>query len=366
VINRPLLSGPTRSFAGVRRRIGHALRLRAEPDLTSADRRDGLRIIEAIGRIRSDAARWVVLDGRAGDPAILRVGLPGGPPAAVVRLAGTPGARAGLERAAESLRTLRGRLAPALTGTLPEVIATGTLASRTWHAESALQGHSARDLIRDPTARRGLLAATATSMGAIHAATGRPVLVDEELIERWIGTRVDAIADVIGPARDAQTEALARVATAAVADVRGRSLPLVWIHGDLWPANILVAGDPPILTGIVDWDSAADNELALHDRLHLALTTRRLVEHRDLGPVLAEILRGAPWHDDDRIVLDATDAPSVGPAAGAADRFSGLSERTALWLYWLRFVESNLLRHPELATDRAWLAANVGQVLGCA
>jgi hypothetical protein len=133
-----------------------------------------------------------------------------------------------------------------------------------------------------------------------------------------------------------------------------------WIHGDLWPANVLVTGDRPEVSGIVDWDSAEDDELAIHDRLHLAVTTRRLVERQELGPVIAGLLTGGGWTDDDRAVLD------VQPGGGLRDGVSGLLEPTALWLYWLRFVESNLARRPALARDRVWLAANVEQVLACA
>jgi hypothetical protein len=366
VIHRPLPSRPIRNLAAVRRRIGQALRARSNRQLSIADRRAGQRIIEAIGQVRSDASRWVVQGGRAGEPTILRVGLRGGPPAAIVRLVSTPAGRAGLERADTALQALRGRLAPAMNGILPEAITAGTLENRIWYAESALAGRSARALIGDPAARRRMLAATTMSIGAIHVATAGAALVDGALLERWIGRRAAAISEVLAPTPGAAADALARIAAAAAADLRGRILPLGWIHGDLWPANILVRGDPPTVAGIVDWDSAAEDELALHDRLHLALTTRRLVEHRDLGPVLADVLHGVPWGDDDRVVLDAAEGPPDGPAEGPADGFSGLSERTALWLYWLRFVEANLLRHPELATDRGWLAANVEQVLACA
>ena len=124
------------------------------------------------------------------------------------------------------------------------------------------------------------------------------------------------------------------------------------------------------MTGLVDWDSAEVGELALHDRLHLALTTRRLVAHEELGPVLVALLRGAAWTDDDRIVLGAD--LGLGQRSGPArplpadEAFAGLGVRTALWLYWLRFVDTNLLRHPELATDRDWVATNVREVLRCA
>ena len=149
------------------------------------------------------------------------------------------------------------------------------------------------------------------------------------------------------------------------AELRGRTLVAGWIHGDLWPANVLFRRDEFVVSGIVDWDSAGNSELALHDRLHLALTTRRLVERKELGPVLIELLTGGGWTDDDRVVLGAHAEPIDEIEEGAEIR-SGLSVRTGLWLFWLRFVESNLARHPGLATDRAWMVANVERVIACA
>ena len=272
---------------------------------------------------------------------------------AIIRVARSRSGQAGLDRAAGSLQQLHARLAGLeVEALLPVVIGRGDLPGRTWLAERALAGHSGRSLLADAATRRRLLVATARAIGTIHAATARAVVVDEAVLGRWVSTRARVIADTLHRARPALPDGrLARIEAAVSADLADRTLQVGWIHGDLWPANILVADDTALITGIVDWDSAEDDELAFHDRLHLAITTRRLVARKELGPVLADLLSGGTWSEDDRAVLDAA---------------SELSDRTALWLYWLRFVESNLLRHPDLASDRTWLAANVEQVLACA
>ena len=51
---------------------------------------------------------------------------------------------------------------------------------------------------------------------------------------------------------------------------------------------------------------------------------------------MAGLLTGGGWTADDRAVLDVP----------AGDGLSGVPDPTALWLYWLRFVESNLARRP--------------------
>jgi phosphotransferase family enzyme len=230
--------------------------------------------------------------------------------------------------------------------------------------------------VADPGRRRLMLVATTRAIAEIHAVVAaRPVVVDDVLIDRWVTARVRIVADTLGRGSTASPAsgqpAVASVGSRIAADLRDRTLQVGWIHGDLWPANVLVKGAGPAISGIVDWDSAEDDELALHDRLHLALTTRRLVERAELGPVVAGLLTGGGWTDDDRAVLDVPqggrplgDGPE--PRPSPADGLSGLPDATALWLYWLRFVESNLTRRPGLATDRVWLAANVEQVLACA
>lgn len=331
------------------------------------DRRDARQVIEGIGRVRPDAAAWVVQGGRAGDPTILLVGRPAAPPAAVIRLARSPAVRLGLDQAAAALTGLHDRVAPDSAAIIPSLIASGALRDRQWLAEVALTGRSARERIGDRDSRRSMLAATTGAISVIHEATAHAAGVDDVLIERWIGVRARRVAGALGGPAGESAAALERMAAAASAEIRGRTLPIGWIHGDLWPANVLVDRDPPVVTGIIDWDSAADGELALHDRLHLALTTRRLVERRHLGPLLADLLRGAAsWSAEDRIVLDRRDAASVRSGPGSDDGFTGLPERVALTLYWLRFVESNLVRHPRLAADRSWRDANVVNVLACA
>jgi hypothetical protein len=370
VIDRNQLFGPTGQLARVPRRIGRILRAQAARRELSIDRRQAPGILLAIAAVRPDAANWVTQESRVGDPSILVVGPRAGGPAAIVRIARSATAQDGLARAATALDELHERLVePDVDALLPGSIASGTLAGRTWLAESALPGESGRTVLDDPVRRRAMLAATTGAIVAIHAATAGRVVVDDAVIDRWVSARTGIIDAALTrrPSRaSAERRLLATIASTIASDLRGRTLDIGWIHGDLWPANVLVTGDGGSISGIVDWDSAERDELALHDRLHLAVTTRRLVERKDAGAVIAGLLAHGTWSDDDRLVLDLPAANGGGLTTGTSQGLSSLPARIALWLYWLRFVESNLARRPALATDRAWLAANVRQVLACA
>ena len=80
-------------------------------------------------------------------------------------------------------------------------------------------------------------------------------------------------------------------------------------------------------------------------------------------PVVAELLRDRRWAPDDRLALGLDGSGESWD--GTTEALDGLDVSTAIWLYWLRFVETNLVRHPELGSDRVWLAENVARVVTC-
>jgi aminoglycoside phosphotransferase (APT) family kinase protein len=311
------------------------------------------------------ARGWVSCRGVAGDPTIFLVGPAGARPKAAVRIARGPAGRRGLTRAAAALTTIHAGLGGTGSGVgaaalVPRLLATGEAGGRPWLAESALPGRSGATLLEDATERRVMLRRIADGIAAVHAASGLRAPVTDDLLGAWVDRRVATVRSLLEVEQQpaARAERLARLGSEVRSAVGGRELAIGWIHGDLWPANVLVHDRSHDLTGIVDWDSAASGELPLHDLLHLAITTRRLVEHRHLGEVVADLLGGATWTPDDRAALgwdaDVDDAPAV---------FDGLDATTAIRLYWLRAVEVNVERRPGLARQRAWVRANVVSVL---
>jgi hypothetical protein len=310
-------------------------------------------------------ADWVERRAVPGDPAIFLVGPEGGLPLAAVRIARGPSGRRGLSRAAAALTSIPSLLGGAEAGTaaaalLPGLLASGEANGRAWLAEGALPGQSGRGLVSDPVERAVLLRRMTTAIVAIHAAGTVRTPVSGAQLGAWVDRRVAVVRAIVEAGRHPPTHvaALERLGSELGSAIRGRELSTGWIHGDLWPANVLVDQASHQLTGLVDWDSAAPDELPLHDLLHLALTTRRLVERRALGELVGELLRDAAWTADDRAALGPGAEGSDGPAV-----FDGLDASTALRLYWLRAVEVNVDRRPALARQRAWVRANVVSLL---
>jgi aminoglycoside phosphotransferase (APT) family kinase protein len=126
------------------------------------------------------------------------------------------------------------------------------------------------------------------------------------------------------------------------------------VHGDYWPGNLLVAGDASRLLGIVDWEQSNARGLAAADLLHLLLYARKLRSRRELGSVIIDVLRGAPWTlAEQRVLAEATPAllrPEVA--------------RPALFAYWCGHVASNLDQSPAYSASRRWMTSNVTAVAG--
>ena len=300
---------------------------------------------------------------RPGEPVVFALGRPGAPADAFVRVGRSPSAIAGLVGAEAALTSLGSMPAPNAAALLPRSLGSGVVGPLHWLAETAASGEPGTDRLMDPNARRHAVAAVIRAIEPVHA-TALETVIGDDLAQRWIDDRIAVARAALGSSPAGSTVAgLDRLQGTLRGRLTGARVRVGWIHGDLWLPNVLFDPSGEDVTGLVDWDSASSREAPLQDRLHLALTTRRRAERRQLGPVVAELLMNRRWTEDDRLALglDEPDRSWDAPA----EALDGLDATTAIWLYWLRFVETNLARHPELGSDRAWLAENVARVVAC-
>jgi aminoglycoside phosphotransferase (APT) family kinase protein len=244
----------------------------------------------------------------------------------VVKIPTTTEAAAGLERETEVLTSLRGD--PRLgewRDLLPRPVARGEAQGRPYRADAALSGAPPDGRLRSEERRR-LIAAAAETIGVLHHRTATSVRGDDALAERWIDVPVRELWPG-GPNGRGLSVREARLRDELRATLLAHTFRTSWVHGDLWPGNLLVDRSAEHIHGIVDWDAAATPELPLHDILHLALYARPGPAGRELGAFVAGHLRGAPWHDDQRALIER----GGGLTGGGA-----ISQRHALLLYWLR------------------------------
>ncbi len=273
----------------------------------------------------------------------------------MVKVARSESGHASLLRAAEAQRAVAGiKALGEWRANIPAVRSDGQTGAWRYVVETALTGRALTlPAPTEPDWDRAISAAIGTIAGLHEGTASTDPRPDRRV--RWLDQRVDAaagLAPIVGrgaPGLDRELVAgLERLRTTAGEVVGAVPLSAGWIHGDYWPANILV-DEAGIVTGIVDWDSAEPDELAAHDVFHLVLYARKLRRHEALGEVVAAALEGT---------LDPRETAALERASPPA-----LGIRSTALLYWVRFVESNLRRQPGLATSERWIASNVGAVV---
>jgi hypothetical protein len=237
-----------------------------------------------------------------------------------------------------------------LAALLPEPIARGEHGGRAFAVERAVPGVPARTRMHRDHARSRILDGSATAIDVLHGATGRPAVVDENLLERWVGGPVETLRTV-RPSRG--PDALSRLTGELRSALVGQPCSVSWCHGDYWVGNILLDGGECI-AGIVDWDAARPDGLPLVDLVHLILTTRAVAERIHLGTAVNQVLDGRPWSTLEDGLL--TRAGSTLPATPG-------HRRAAVLLAWLGHVGTVLTKRPAYGCERKWPAQNVDAVL---
>ena len=263
----------------------------------------------------------------------------------VVKIAISPAASRGIDLHAAAVAGLGAKLGGDLAALLPRTVHHATLDGRRILAETRLPGRPATDT--DPAAVDAVARTVLATMRRIHSATGAVRDVDEGLLAEWVDGPIAAIRQAYGlPGTAAKLDRLS-------AELRGawlgRQVLTGYVHGDLWPGNVLVGGEPgtPRVSGIVDWENARAVGLPDTDLLHWWLTTRP----GELGGAVLEALERP---DDLRSGL---------ARLGVELPNEDLEIEHLVLQTWLWHVEAGLARASTNRVGLVWLARNVGPVI---
>lgn len=294
------------------------------------------------------------------DVIVLAIGPAGGAPAAIIKLPRSAAGAESLRQQAAILSTLRAdeRLADWLNLT-PEPLASGQLNGQPYFVERALPGIEARLLLYDRAAEERLHRAAVQALAPLHQRTAATIRVDTAVLERQVERPAGALLRLVvnRPRARLHEEALERLRAELGSFLAGQTLTVSWIHGDFWASNLLVSADGSAVSGIVDWDRAAPQELPAFDILHLLVQRRKLLAgQREMGPAVSDLLRGAGWTARERALLaESAAALALEPEAG----------RALLLLYWLHYLTLYLAQNPARAWDEGWVSNNLEVVLQC-
>ncbi len=278
---------------------------------------------------------------------------------ATLKLPLTPDAEWSLARHRHVIMTLHDlpELRP-FCSLVPKAIAWGSHAGHPYFVETALQGRPASDLVDQIGLLSDVQQSAARALLLLHTATARRSVIDEATFQRLAGADLQWLTQLAGswPSSALLLRKLEQLERLLRDRLLGRELPLAWIHGDFWLGNLLVQGPREPLTGVIDWDRAAPQEIPLHDVFHLLVYTRKLVRNSEPGEEVVDYLLPAAFGRQERTLVDTAIAALDLP--DSADFLSAMA-----LLYWLRGAAVNLTRYPAFRTDGKWLSKNAFLVL---
>ena len=257
------------------------------------------------------------------------VGPAAGKPAALLRYARSHTAAAALRRHEQALRLLPP--VDGFSGLVPRPLASGLARGYGYLTETVLPGVSGEIVLQRGMPVPLFLTRVKDAITPLHDATAVEALVGEHLLDAWVEQPI-AWLERVARRRAALTR-LRRELREALA---GRRVEICFVHGDLWPGNVLLGPDGEV-SGLIDWEAAREFGLARVDLMLLRLTTEALTTHRELGRVVATRL-AEPGLDPD--------------------------ERTDVLLAWLHHVAANVEKSTHYTGHRRWVARNVDPVLG--
>lgn len=217
--------------------------------------------------------------------------------------------------------------------------------------QTLLPGRDARPLLADAGKRAGFTTAAMTAISELHRCTGELRPVDDQLLSRHVLAPAELVRAAAGRRHAAQVDRLVAELTSAL---RGRSLPVGWLHGDYNADNVLVDADGTV-TGIVDWGQAGEEGLVLLDVMCLLLATEAAGRGVELGAVVTA------WTATEAAAV--TSVPEV--ATAYLRRWDGdtVPARALVLLGWLHMVAANLAKSARYAANPIWMRRNVIPVL---
>jgi aminoglycoside phosphotransferase len=290
--------------------------------------------------------------------AVIAVGPPDSrSPAAVIKISRNSDAARNMDRNRSLLQQVRSD--PRLTELrpiLPEELAWGRIGDQTFLVEKALPGTDARNLLDEADRCARMQAAALETVAVLHERTARTVTVDRNLTRRWIDEPVRRIRGLKAsyPRIALYEQTMADLAQTLTDDLIGRRMAVSWLHGDFFPGNILVSPDGGVVSGLVDWDLAAPDELPVLDAMQLLIGIHLVHARSELGPAVRVLLSEGGFT-----------AGEVDALTFAQSRLGGdsLTFREAVLLTWLRHIACNLTKSAHFSRHRWWIRANVEGVL---
>ncbi|MCU1497034.1 MAG: hypothetical protein JWM47_987 [Acidimicrobiales bacterium] len=216
-----------------------------------------------------------------------------------------------------------------------------------WLVETARPGRPGSSLDGYEDRTRAMVAGLGT-LADLHGSTARQLVVDAELVDRWVHEPVALVAGVL---RSEQAAAgLAALHRRLTGELLGRPVTVARLHGDPSFDNLLFSDGGRRVTGMVDWESSARG-LPEIDVIAFVLSRRAVESDGEMGDDVADLLANG-WTAEERELL--------GPSWSVN---AHVRPTTLVLLAWLGHVAANLAKAERYRANRWWLRHNVVAVL---
>jgi SAM-dependent methyltransferase len=213
----------------------------------------------------------LVIGHRRSYAAVVSVLLFGGSQTLVAKLPRYGGRSGSLDRESAAMERVCGSVTGPVRATLPRSLGIHRIGDAEVLLQTAVPG---RHLVADTASRRLRRSTLERQLDLMlswclrmQAASGRPVVVDEELIASKLTPLAEAGVARLGG--DPRVEALLGEALDRARGLVGTSLSLVVAHGDFWAGNVLVDGGR--VSGVVDWERSSADDLPIWDPVKAVL-----------------------------------------------------------------------------------------------
>jgi aminoglycoside phosphotransferase (APT) family kinase protein len=267
---------------------------------------------------------------------------------AVVRIPLDHTADGRLQRAWSAIESLHDR-APSVAALVPEPLVRGDVGGMPFYAERKCEGLSAKSLLQDATYRSTVLEAVLDFSLQLNGAAVERKRVDDRVLEEHVAPHFTPIVRYA----PGSSERLGRLRSYVFERLRGVTLPLVWVHGDLHSSNILCDPGTGGLRVVMDWDSSAVRGLPLLDLLHFLVCEERRRHDLSMGAAVARALEGTLLTDEENdLIARYSRAMELPPD----------SVKPLLIVYWARLVALRLARSGG-KLSRQWETSNLTEPL---
>jgi aminoglycoside phosphotransferase (APT) family kinase protein len=194
------------------------------------------------------------------------------------------------------------RLDHSLGDCAPRLVLSGSASGCPYFVETAVAGEPVSALLASRHRTASAARAALDWITAFHTHTAERRAPGDEPIKELVLGPLDRAFDAFRfPEWRPGFDRLRALLKGALA---GSGLPLVHFHGDYSVDNVLVSGNPARVTGVIDWDLAAQNGLPLLDVLYFLATMARATRREPIGQVFRETIFPMRFDTETRAALD--------------------------------------------------------------